>query len=98
MIVAVIIIAVVLVVAVLACCKVSGDCSREEERSCRKGNHIYADIALQCCYDDKKMVYRYRNSCCKCGKVNEWEVPVKNILLGRKETIEAWNRRAEDGK
>lgn len=32
MIVAVIIIAVVLVVAVLACCKVSGDCSREEER------------------------------------------------------------------
>lgn len=32
MIVAVIIIAVVLVVAILACCKVSGDCSREEER------------------------------------------------------------------
>lgn len=44
------------------------------------GGHTYADSNMQCCKDEIKMVYRYRNRCCKCGKVDVCEIPMKYIL------------------
>lgn len=50
------------------------------------GGHIYADINLQCCRDEANMMLRYRNRCCKCGKADEWEIPMENILQRRPRT------------
>jgi hypothetical protein len=47
------------------------------------GGHTYADINLQSCCDEANMMVRYRNRCCKCGKAEEWEIPMENILPKR---------------
>lgn len=44
------------------------------------GGHTYADRNLQCCRDEVKMMFRYRNRCCKCGMTDKWEIPMENIL------------------
>jgi len=48
------------------------------------GGHAYLAMNLQSHYDEMNMVYRFRNRCTKCGKVDEWEVPAENILPKRK--------------
>lgn len=44
------------------------------------GGHTYACVNLQSCYDERDMMYTFRNRCCKCGKEDKWEVPAENLL------------------
>lgn len=60
------------------------------------GGHTYADINLQSCYDECNMMFTFRNRCCKCGKVDKWEVPAENILP-RKPSTYVFVEDEEDG-
>lgn len=44
------------------------------------GGHTYSDLNLQCSYDEITISYRFRNSCLKCGKTNEWIVGAECIM------------------
>ena len=64
------------------------------------GGHSYADMNLQCFRDEENMVFKYRNRCCKCGKADEWEIPMENILhrKARPSLYVYIEEGAEDGK
>ena len=47
------------------------------------GGHTYADMNLQCYRDELNMAFKYRNRCCKCGEVDEWEIPMENLVPKR---------------